>query len=137
MPSVMAFGDVLVVTNTYRLWFGSRTRDRRPGRGTLPRWPTSPDDASPSLVVGEIHHPTEPREIRRPAWLTIPRAGPVYRGRHLRRRGDQQDLRLHASLRPAAPLVAVRGPAEAGRRSRPRSYQRNPLASAMDTYSLA
>ena len=79
MPSVMSFIGVMFLTSSYRLWFGSRTRHRRPGRGTLPRWPTSPHDDAPSLVVGEVHHPTEPREIRRPAWLTIPERG-LYTG---------------------------------------------------------
>ena len=49
VPSVYAFIGVMVLTSAYRLWFGSRGRDRRFGRGTLPRWPTSPDDEAPSL----------------------------------------------------------------------------------------
>ncbi|MYK78215.1 MAG: hypothetical protein F4023_00980, partial [Acidobacteria bacterium] len=79
MPSVTAFTGVMVLTSSYRLWFGSRTRSRRFGRGTLPRWPTSTEDDSPSLVVGELHHPTEPREIKRPSWLTLPERG-LYTG---------------------------------------------------------
>ena len=166
MPSVMAFIGVMVVTSSYRLWFGSRTRDRRPGRGTLPRWPTSPDDDSPSLVVGEIHHPTEPREIRRPAWLTIPERG-LYTGVAIF--GAVGTGKTSACMRPfarqllswqsadphkraAALVLEVKGDfchdiradlEEAGRGddyielALGGRWQWNPLASAMDSYSLA
>ena len=166
MPSVLAFISVMVVTSSYRLWFGSRTRDRRPGRGTLPRWPTSPDDASPSLVVGEVHHPTEPREIRRPAWLTIPERG-LYTGVAIfgavgtgktsacMRPFAQQLLSWQSAdprKRAAALVLEVKGDfchdiravlEEAGRGDDYTElalggrWQWNPLASALDSYSLA
>ena len=47
-------------------------------RGLLPPWP-SPGLTGPRLVVGELHHPTVPQEIGRPAWLTIPERG-LYTG---------------------------------------------------------
>ena len=45
--------------SVWRVWLQPRARRR--GRGRLPAWPTSPNDAAPSLVVGELHHPTVPR----------------------------------------------------------------------------
>ena len=166
MPSVMAFMGVMVVTSAYRLWFGSRTRDRRFGRGRLPRWPTSPDDDSPSLVVGELHHPVEPREITRPSWLTLPERG-LYTGVAIF--GAVGTGKTSACMRPfarqllswqaadprrrAAALVLevkgdfchdIRADLEAAGRGGDYielglggRWQWNPLASAMDSYSLA
>ncbi|MDE2972482.1 MAG: type IV secretion system DNA-binding domain-containing protein [Acidobacteriota bacterium] len=166
MPSVMAFMGVMVVTSSYRLWFGSRTRDRRFGRGALPRWPTSPDDDSPALVVGEVHHPTEPREITRPAWLTLPERG-LYTGVAIfgavgtgktsacMRPFAQQLLSWQSAdpqKRAAALVLEVKGDfchdiravlEDAGRGDDYTElalggrWQWNPLASAMDSYSLA
>ena len=166
MPSVMAVTGVMVVTSSYRLWFGSRTRDRRFGRGTLPPWPTSPDDDAPALVVGEVHHPTEPREIRRPAWLTLPERG-LYTGVAIF--GAVGTGKTSACMRPfaeqllswrsadpqkraAALVLEVKGDfchdirailEDAGRGDDYTElalggrWQWNPLASAMDSYSLA
>ena len=166
VPSVLAFGGVLVLTSSYRLWLGPLTRDRRPGRGTLPPWPTTPDDDTPSLVVGELHHPTEPREITRPSWLTLPERG-LYTGVAIF--GAVGTGKTSACMRPfadqllswqsadprkraAALVLEVKGDfchdiravlenagrgddytelALGGRR------QWNPLAAAMDSYSLA
>ncbi|MYE43982.1 MAG: TraM recognition domain-containing protein, partial [Acidobacteria bacterium] len=157
---------VMVLTSAYRLWFGSRTRDRRFGRGTLPRWPTSPDDDSPSLVVGELHHPVEPREITRPSWLTLPERG-LYTGVAIF--GAVGTGKTSACMRPfarqllswqcadprrraAALVLEVKGDfchdiradlEEAGRGGDyielglEGRWQWNPLASAMDSYSLA
>ena len=166
MPSVMAFVGVMVLTSSYRLWFGSRRRDRRFGRGTLPRWPTSPDDDAPSLVVGEVHHPTEPREIRRPAWLTLPERG-LYTGVAIfgavgtgktsacMRPFAQQLLSWQSAdpqKRAAALVLEVKGDfchdirADLEDAGRGEDYtelalggrwQWNPLATAMDSYSLA
>ena len=44
-------------------------------RGDLPEWPISPEDEVVSVVVGEVHHPVEPREIAGPSWLVIPVRG--------------------------------------------------------------
>ena len=165
-PSVMAFIAVMVVTSSYRLWFGSRSRDRRFGRGTLPRWPTSPDDDAPSLVVGECHHPSEPREIRRPSWLTLPERG-LYTGVAIF--GAVGTGKTSACMRPfarqllswqsadpqkraAALVLEVKGDfchdirvdlEDAGRGddyvelALGGRWQWNPLATAMDSYSLA
>ena len=166
MPSVMAFTGVMVLTSSYRLWFGSLRGDRRFGRGTLPRWPTSPDDDSPSLVVGEIHHPTEPREIRRPSWLPLPERG-LYTGVAIF--GAVGTGKISACMRPfaqqllswqsaapqkraAALILEVKGDfchdiradlEDAGRGddyielALGGRWQWNPLATAMDSYSLA
>ena len=166
MPSVMAFVGVMVLTSSYRLWFGSRRRDRRFGRGTLPPWPTSPDDDAPSLVVGELHHPTEPREITRPSWLTLPERG-LYTGVAIfgavgtgktsacMRPFAQQLLSWQSAdpqKRAAALVLEVKGDfchdiradlEDAGRGddyielSLGGRWQWNPLATAMDSYSLA
>ncbi len=61
----------------WRVWFQPLVRIVR--RGKLPKWPTSPGDDAPSLVVGELHHPTVPRESERPSWLVIPEKG-LYTG---------------------------------------------------------
>ncbi len=61
----------------WRVWFQPLVRIVR--RGKLPKWPTSPGDDAPSLVVGELHHPTVPRESERPSWLVIPERG-LYTG---------------------------------------------------------
>ena len=63
--------------SVWRVWLQPRARRR--GRGRLPAWPTSPNDAAPSLVVGELHHPTVPRESERPSWLVVPETG-LYTG---------------------------------------------------------
>ena len=63
--------------SVWRVWFQPLFRFRR--RGTLPDWPASPHDDAPSLVVGELHHPTVPRESERPSWLVIPETG-LYTG---------------------------------------------------------
>ncbi|MDE0652231.1 MAG: TraM recognition domain-containing protein [bacterium] len=166
MPSVMAFMGVMVLTSSHRLWFGSRTRDRRFGRGALPRWPTSPDDDSPALVVGEVHHPTEPREITRPSWLTVPERG-LYTGVAIfgavgtgktsacMRPFAQQLLSWQSAdpqKRAAGLVLEVKGDfchdiravlEEAGRGDDYTElalggrWQWNPLATALDSYSLA
>ena len=50
-----------------------------PPTGSLPPWPTTPQDDSPSPVVGEVHHPIENRQVSRPQWLVIPERG-LYTG---------------------------------------------------------
>ena len=66
-----------VCLSVWRVWLQPRARRR--GRGSLPAWPTSPNDAAPSLVVGELHHPVVPRESERPSWLVVPETG-LYTG---------------------------------------------------------
>ncbi len=66
-----------VVVSVWRVWFQPLARPRR--RGRLPEWPASSRDDAPSLVIGEVHHPTEPRESDRPSWLVVPEKG-LYTG---------------------------------------------------------
>ena len=47
--------------------------------GALPAWPLSPEQPGPEIVIGEVHHPVEPKEIFNPEWLTIPERG-LYTG---------------------------------------------------------
>ena len=63
--------------SVWRVWFQPLVSLRR--RGRLPRWPMSPTDDAPSLVVGELHHPTVASESDRPSWLVIPETG-LYTG---------------------------------------------------------
>ena len=65
--------------SVWRVWLQSRAGGSR--RGKLPPWPASPNDAAPSLVIGELHHPAVAvaREIERPSWLVIPETG-LYTG---------------------------------------------------------
>ena len=60
-----------------RVWLQPRARPA--GGGALPDWPTSPADEAPSLVIGELHHPTVPEESEDPSWLVIPEKG-LYTG---------------------------------------------------------
>ena len=73
--AVLLAGGLLL--SIWRVWLEPLRRSRR--RGKLPPWPTSPGDAEPSIVVGELHHPTAPRESERPSWLTVPETG-LYTG---------------------------------------------------------
>ncbi|MDE0083090.1 MAG: TraM recognition domain-containing protein [Gammaproteobacteria bacterium] len=66
-----------VFVSVWRVWVEPHERSSR--RGRLPPWPASSDDPEPSLVIGELHHPTAPRESERPDWLVIPERG-LYTG---------------------------------------------------------
>ena len=50
-----------------------------PARASSPPWPLKNSDATPALVVGEVHHPVALREVDHPKWLTIPERG-LYTG---------------------------------------------------------
>ncbi|MCY3942329.1 MAG: TraM recognition domain-containing protein [Gemmatimonadetes bacterium] len=63
--------------SVWRVWLQPLFRFRR--RGRLPAWPASTGDDAPSLVVGELHHPTVARESERPSWLVVPEKG-LYTG---------------------------------------------------------
>ena len=63
--------------SVWRVWLQPMAGLRR--RGRLPEWPASPRDDAPSLVIGELHHPTVARESERPSWLVIPEKG-LYTG---------------------------------------------------------
>ncbi len=66
-----------ICLSVWSVWFQPRARSR--GRGRLPDWPISPADDAPSLVIGELHHPTVPEESDQPSWLVIPEKG-LYTG---------------------------------------------------------
>ena len=73
----LGLAGVMALTGAWRVWIqGGGLRGGR--RGLLPPWPSA-DPTGPRLVVGELHHPTAPREIERPGWLTIPERG-LYTG---------------------------------------------------------
>ena len=77
-PGVAVLMGGLVLLAVWRVWFASRSRGAaRPGR--LPDWPLRPTDEGPGIVIGEVHHPVEAREIFKPSWLTIPERG-LYTG---------------------------------------------------------
>ena len=77
-PGVAVLLGGLICLSIYRVWFQPQVGGAA-SRGTLPAWPVSPGDPAPSIVVGEVHHPVEPREIARPSWLVIPEKG-LYTG---------------------------------------------------------
>ena len=66
-----------IALSVSRVWIRPLARHRN--RGRLPAWPTSPGDDAPSLVIGELHHPTVPAESERPSWLVVPEKG-LYTG---------------------------------------------------------
>ena len=76
-PGIATLPAGSLVLSVWRVWLWPRRRSGR--RGKLPPWPVSPADPSPSVVVGELHHPTAPRESERPSWLVIPETG-LYTG---------------------------------------------------------
>ena len=77
VPAVVVVLAGSVCLSVWRVWLQPPARGG--GRGGLPAWPTSPNDAAPSLVIGELHHPVVPRESERPSWLVIPETG-LYTG---------------------------------------------------------
>ena len=74
--AVMLCGVVSVTV--WKVWLEGRRRDFAPF-AKLPPWPLSPDQKAPAIVIGEVHHPVEAREIFSPSWLTIPERG-LYTG---------------------------------------------------------
>ena len=75
-PGVAVLLAGSITLSVARVWL--RPRGRR-NRGRLPAWPVSPEDDAPSLVIGELHHPTVPEETEHPSWLVIPEKG-LYTG---------------------------------------------------------
>ena len=73
--AVLLAGSIMLSVS--RVWLQPRARSRN--RGRLPAWPVSAADDAPSLVVGELHHPTVPEESDRPSWLVVPEKG-LYTG---------------------------------------------------------
>lgn len=166
VPGLVAFGLGLLLSGARRIWLDSLPEPGLHGRGVLPPWPLSPEDESPSLVLGELHHPLHAREVSRPEWLTIPERG-LYTGVAIfgavgtgkttgcmRPFADQLfTWQAHDPAKRAAGLVLeVKGDfchevqellADAGRADDyvelglGGRWQWNPLASDMDSYSLA
>ena len=75
--TVMLAGFVLM--SVWKVWFESRRKRDFATFGGLPTWPLSADQKAPGIVIGEVHHPVEAREIFNPSWLTIPERG-LYTG---------------------------------------------------------
>ena len=74
--AVMLFG--LISVTVWKVWLEGRRRDFAPF-AKLPPWPLDPKQKAPAIVIGEVHHPVEAREIFSPSWLTIPERG-LYTG---------------------------------------------------------
>ena len=68
----------LISVTVWKVWLEGRRRDFVPF-AKLPPWPISADQKAPAIVIGEVHHPVEAREIFSPSWLTIPERG-LYTG---------------------------------------------------------
>ena len=77
-PFVAVMLAGLVLMSVWKVWLEARRRDFAPF-GALPTWPLSPRQTAPAIVIGEVHHPVEAREIFNPSWLTIPERG-LYTG---------------------------------------------------------
>ena len=77
-PAVALLLAGSVCLSVTRVWLEPRTR--RGARGKLPAWPTSATATRrPRSSIGELHHPTVPRESERPSWLVVPEKG-LYTG---------------------------------------------------------
>ena len=73
---VMLSGFISVTI--WRVWLEGRRSDFA-SNSKLPPWPIDPQQKAPAIVIGEVHHPVEAREIFSPSWLTIPERG-LYTG---------------------------------------------------------
>ena len=73
---VMLTGFISV--SIWRVWLEGRRSDFA-SYSKLPPWPLDPEQKAPAIVIGEVHHPVEAREIFSPSWLTIPERG-LYTG---------------------------------------------------------
>ena len=66
-------GGALIVS-MWQIWFAG-IGGSNGARGSLPPWPTSANDESISLVIGETHHRTKPVESENPDWLLLSEKG--------------------------------------------------------------
>ena len=73
---VMLSGFISVTI--WRVWLEGRRSDFA-SNSKLPPWPLDPEQKAPAIVIGEVHHPVEAREVFNPSWLTIPERG-LYTG---------------------------------------------------------
>ena len=74
--AVMLTGFISVTI--WRVWLEGRRSDFA-SFSKLPPWPLDPKQKAPAIVIGEVHHPVEAREVFSPSWLTIPERG-LYTG---------------------------------------------------------
>ena len=77
-PFVAVMLSGLISVTVWKVWLEGRRRDFAPF-AKLPPWPLSADQKAPAIVIGEVHHPVEAREVFSPTWLTIPERG-LYTG---------------------------------------------------------
>ena len=77
-PFVAVMLSGFLVVTIWKVWLEGRRRDFAPF-AKLPPWPLDPKQKAPAIVIGEVHHPVEAREIFSPSWLTIPERG-LYTG---------------------------------------------------------
>ena len=77
-PFVAVMLSGLIAVTVWKVWLEGRRRDFAPF-AKLPPWPLDPKQKAPAIVIGEVHHPVEAREIFSPSWLTIPERG-LYTG---------------------------------------------------------
>ena len=110
--AVVLFGSLGL--SVWRVWLQPRAGGG--GRGTLPPWPASPEDETPSLVNRRTPPSRRPARERAAVLARRSRDGAVYGRAHRRRHRLRQDHRLHVSVRPAAPLVAGRPARAPGQR---------------------
>ena len=74
---VMLAGSISL--SVWKVWLEARRRDLNCPSGRFPLGRFSPEQPGPEIVIGEVHHPVEPKEIFNPGWLTIPERG-LYTG---------------------------------------------------------
>ena len=77
-PFVVVMLSGFLAVTVWKVWLEGRRRDFAPF-AKLPPWPLDPKQKAPAIVIGEVHHPVEAREIFSPSWLTIPERG-LYTG---------------------------------------------------------
>ena len=77
-PFVVVMLSGVISVTVWKVWLEGRRRDFAPF-AKLPPWPLDPKQKAPAIVIGEVHHPIEAREIFSPSWLTIPERG-LYTG---------------------------------------------------------
>ena len=77
-PFVAVMLSGFIAVTVWKVWLEGRRRDFAPF-AKLPPWPLDPKQKAPAIVIGEVHHPVEAREIFSPSWLTIPERG-LYTG---------------------------------------------------------
>ena len=78
LPLVTVMLTGFISVTIWKVWLEGRRRDFAPF-AKLPPWPLDAKQKAPAIVIGEVHHPVEAREIFSPSWLTIPERG-LYTG---------------------------------------------------------